>query len=95
MAELNLTPNIIPLSTTTFVVPNVIIIIGPILITAPNAVQSLSRYFYFGLIRVKASYAFPDSFSSILSMSTLCLKDPLTWNDITYPELLRTVGVIR
>ena len=32
---------------------------------------------------------------SIVSMPTLCLKDPLIEKDIIHPELLLVVGVIR
>ena len=32
---------------------------------------------------------------SILSVSTLCLKDPQIWNDAIYPEILLTLGVVR
>ena len=59
---------VIPLCTTTFAVPNVIIMIGFILVTAPNVVLLLSWYFYFGLILVMVSNAFPDS----LFINLLC-----------------------
>ena len=50
-------PNVKPLCTTMFVVPNLIIMIGLILVTAPNMVLQLSWYFYFGLILITAPKA--------------------------------------
>ena len=61
-------PNVIPLCMTTFSVPNVIIMIGLILVTAPNAVRWLSLYFYFVLVLVKTPNTFPDS----LFINSLC-----------------------
>ena len=45
-----LAPNVISLCTTAFVVANVIILIGLILVTAPNVILWLSLYIYFGII---------------------------------------------
>ena len=52
-----LAPNVIPLCTIGFAVPNVIVMIGLIQATAPNAVL----YFYFGFILVTSPNSFPDS----------------------------------
>ena len=56
-----LAPNIIPLCTTIFVVSNVIIIIGLILVMLPNVILYLSWYIYFGLILIMAPNQYPGS----------------------------------
>ena len=61
-------PKVIPFYTTTFELPNVIIMISLILVTASNVILSLGRYFYFGLILASA----PNAFLGSLFISPHC-----------------------
>ena len=86
--------SVILLCSTIFSVTIVIIMIGLILVTAPNAVQQLLLYFYFGLVLVTAPNGLPHS----LFINHLCAHVVFrrsTGNDTIYPELLLTVRVIR
>ena len=59
--------------------PDVIIMIGLILVTVPNVILLLSWYFYFGLILVMAPNAFPGClFINLLSAHTVFERS--IWN---------------
>ena len=87
-------PNVIPLSSTTFIVQNVIII-GLILVTVQNMILQLSPYLHTGLILVTAPNAFPANLFINPSVPTLYLKDPRIRNDTINPEFLPMVRMVR